>query len=237
MENRSIKIFAVIVALGSLLASCNKMNTDKQVYVDSYIHTINNRAGVPVYNLVHSAFCYSALKDVSVKGSTGSATALPSSTVNGFSFFTKIDSASYQTTPPAADFYTYNATYDSGDAVIVVDPTSGQSLVPAQELTATKTATDIVMNCKPVATAEAYKVRIFSDSGDVTAKALIFESNFLVPADRTANLNIPFSLTNLSQYLSSNLSFEVSAFIFEQGQDTYEAVSTATLRKMFTTSN
>jgi len=237
MEKRSLIVFTVVVALGSLLTSCNKLVIDKQVYVDSYIHSIYNRAGIPVYNVVHSAFCYSALKDVSVKGLTGTSTPLTKGTVNQYSFFSTIDSASYKTIPPAFDTYTYNVTYDSGDAAIVVDPTSGQSLVPAQELTATRTATDIVMDCKLVANAEAYKIRIFYDDGDATSRLMIYESNFLVPTSTTANLNIPFSLIDLSQYLNYNLSFEVSAFIFEQNQDTYEAVSTATIRKLFTTSN
>jgi hypothetical protein len=236
MEKRSFIVFTVVVALGSLLTSCNKFVADKQVYVDSYIHAINNRAGIPVYNVVHSAFSYSALKDVSVTGSTGSAIGLTRGTFDAFSFYSPIDSAAYKTTLPAADIYTYTGTYDTGDSFTVSDLTSGGSLAPAQGMKATKSATDIVLDCSPVANAEAYKIRIFYDNDDGNPRVMIDESNFLVPTSATANLTIPFSLVDLSQYLNYYLSFEVSAFIFEQGQNTFEAVSTATVRNKFVTS-
>lgn len=237
MENRSLKIFMVIIALGSLLTSCNKVVVDKKVYVDSYIHAIYNRAGVPVYNVLHSTFCYSALSGVSVKGTAGTAISLTRGVSDGFSFFTKIDSTAYKLAVPAADTYTYSATYESGDATTATDLTSGASLLPAKGLTATKTTTDIVLTWKAVTNAEAYKIRIFYDDGDISAKAMIYESDFLVPTNSSSDLTIPFSLTNLGQYLNSNISFEVSSFIFEQGQDTYEAVSSATYRNKFGTTN
>lgn len=234
MENRSLKIFAAVFVMGSILVSCNKIVVDKQVYVDSYIHSIYNRAGVPVYSVLHSAFCYSALSNVSVKGTTVSATTLTRGVVDGYSFFTQIDSTTYKLTVPAADTYTYSATYEAGDAFTTTDLTKGTSLLPAKGLTASKTTTDIVLTWKPVANVEAYKVRIFSDEGDATSRTMIYESDFLVPLNTTSDLTIPYSLVNLGSYLNSSyLSFEVSSFIFEQGQDTYEAVSSATFRNKF----
>ena len=237
MKNRLFKIFAVAVVLIPILVSCKKIVVDKQVYVDSYIHSINNRAGVPVYGLVHSAFCYTALSGVSVKGSTGSAMVLSKGSVDGFSFFSTIDSTSYKTTAPASDTYSYNATYASGETTIVTDLTSGQSLLPAKLQTPTKTATDIVLVWSPVPNADAYKIRIYFDDGSQSARAMFYESNFLVPSSPTNDLTVPFSLTNLSQYLNSYLSFEISAFIFEKDQDSFEAVSTVTYRNKFITSN
>ena len=237
MKNRSFRIFALSAALISLLASCKKIVVDNQVYVDSYIHAINNRAGVPVYGLVHSAYSNTALSGVSVKGSTGSALALTKGAVDGYSFFSIIDSTSYKTTAPASDTYTYNATYVSGAVAIVTDLTSGQPLLPARLQTPNKTATDIVLVWSPVVNADAYKVRIYFDDGGQSTRAMIYESNFLVPSSLINDLTIPFSLANLSQYLTSYLTFEVSAFIFEKDQDTFEAVSTATYRNKFITSN
>ncbi|MEI7422370.1 MAG: hypothetical protein WCK18_09755 [Prolixibacteraceae bacterium] len=237
MENRLLRIFTVVVALGSLLTSCTKVTVDKKVYVDSYIHSIYNRSGQPVFSVLHSAFCYAALSGVSVKGSTGSATTLAKGTVDGFSFYTQIDSTNYKTTPPFPDTYTYTATYEAGDVFTGTELTSGAYLLPAVGLNATKTTTDIVLAWKPVSNAGAYKVRIFYDDGSATARTMIYESDFLVPLSATADLSIPYSLTNLSQYLNSYISFEVSAFIFQQGQDTYEAVSSATCRNKFLSSN
>lgn len=237
MENRSLKIFAVVFVIGSMLASCSKIVVDKNIYVDSYNHSIYNRSGIPVYSVLHSAFCYSALSGVSVKGSTVSATELSKGIVDGFSFYTKIDSTSYRLTAPAADTYTYSATYEAGDAVTATDLTKGVSLLPAKGLIASKNTTDIVLTWKPVASAEAYKVRIFTDEGDATSRKMIYESDFLVPLNTTSDLTILYSLVTLGSYLTSNLSFEVSSFIFEQGQDTYEAVSSATYRNKFGTSN
>lgn len=237
MENRSLKIFAVVFVMGSMLASCNKVEVDNKVYVDSYIHSIYNRSGIPVYNVLHSSFCYSALTGVSVKGTTGSAITLTRGVVDGFSFYTRIDSTAYKLTVPAADTYTYSATYESGTAGTASNTTSGSSLLPAKGLTATKTTTDIVLTWKPVTNAEAYKVRIFYDDGDATARMMIYESDYLVPTNATSDLTIPFSLTNLGQYLNSFLSFEVSSFAFEKGLDTYEAVSSATVRNKFGTTN
>ena len=237
MENRSLKIFAVVFVMGSMLVSCNKTVVDKKVYVDSYIHSIYNRSNIPVYSVLHSAFCYSALSSVSAKGSTGSATVLTKGAVDGYSFYSPIDSSAYKLTVPAPDTYTYTATYEAGDTYTATDPTSGAYLLPASGLTATKTTTDIVLTWHPVAKAEAYKIRIFYDDGGATALTMIYESDFLVPAGTSTDLTLPFSLTNLSQYLNSYLSFEVSSFIFEQGQDTYQAVSSATCRKNFGFSN
>ena len=233
MENRVLKIFTITITLIPFLVSCTKIAVDNQVYADSYIHAIKNRAGVPVYGLVHSAFCYTALSDVSVKGITGSATALSKGSVDLLSFFSKIDSTTYKTIPPAADTYTYTATYASGGAATVSDVTSGKSLLPAILQTPTKTMTDIVLIWKPVANADAYKVRIFYDDGIDPARTMFYDSNFLVPASLTTDLTLPFSLIDLSQYLNFYLSFEVSAFIFEKDQDTYEAVSSTTYRNKF----
>jgi len=237
MENRSIRIFTVVVALGSLLTSCTKVAVDKKVYVDSYIHSIYNRSGVPVFSVLHSAFSYAALSSVSVKGLTGSANTLTKATSDGFSFYTQIDSANYKLTPPFPDTYSYTATYSAGDTFTATDPTSGAYLLPATNLTATKTTTDIVLTWKPVTNAGAYKVRIFYDDVPNVARTMIYESDFLVPLNTTSDLTIPYSLTDLSQYLNSYISFEVSSFIFQQGQDTYEAVSSATCRNKFAPSN
>jgi hypothetical protein len=233
MKNRSFKIFAVAVLLVSVMSSCKKTVVDEQIYVDSYVHSIFDKNGVPVYNVIHSAYSFTKLASVSVTGGSGPITLPPNSNNDGYSFFTKIDSAVYKTTVPAATTYTYNGTYNNGNTITRVDATSGKSLEPAKQLNAVKTVTDIVLSWKPVANVEAYKIRIFSEDRTSNVTSLIYESNFLVPNDATTDLSVPFSLISFSQYLDSNISFEVSSFIFETNQDTFEAVSVTTFKKYF----
>jgi hypothetical protein len=230
-----------IVILGvtavAMLASCNKTETDTDVYIDSYIQSIFNKQGVPVYNVVHTAYSYVKLSSVSVSGTSGQTIQLTNYLNNGFSFYTPLltaqDSATYKTTVPAPDSYTYKATNENGEVVSKVDATTAASLMPAQQLNAVKNTTDIVLSWQPVLNVEAYKVRIYSEDLQSHASTLIFESGFLVPVDATSVLSIPFSLVSFSQYLSTNLIFEVSSFIFQSKQDTYQAVSVATTKKYF----
>ncbi len=239
MGKHFLRIFVIVFGLAILFSSCTKTVEDKSVYVDSYIHSIYNRAGVPVYNVMHTAYSFSKLSSVTVSGATGSATTLNSVGLSGYSFvslhipFTTEDSLAYKTTVPAPGTYTYKATYENGDAVSLVNATVDKSLPPVSQLAATKTTTDIVLAWKPVTAVEAYKVRIYSEDIDTKLSTLIYESDFLAPKDATSDLSIPFSLISFSQYLSTNLYFEVSAFIFEANSDFYHASSAATIKKYF----
>jgi len=228
------KIFTVIVVLGAILSSCTKTEVDKTVYIDSYMHSFLNKLGTPVYSVVHSAYSFTKLGSVTVTGTATAVKPLTDMSVSGegFSFYLQPDSASYQPTVPAAESFTYNVTYSDGTTATNIDAVS-KSLVPAQEVTATKGTTDINLTWKPVANSEAYKVRVFSTDLSSQVKTLIYESSFLVPKDASTDLSVPFSLISISSYLSTNLTFEVSAFIFETGQDTYEAVSVANTTKYF----
>jgi hypothetical protein len=229
---QSFKIFTVVAVLGAILSSCTKTEVDKTVYIDSYVHSFMNKAGIPVYSVVHSAYCFTKLSSVTVTGTATAVKPLTDMSGDGFSFYLQPDTLSYMPAVPAAESFTYNITYSDGAVATKIDAVS-KSLVPAQQVTATKGSTDITLTWKPVANTEAYKVRIFSTDLTSQAKTLIFESNFLVPKDATTDLSVPFSLISISSYLSTNLTFEVSAFIFEQGKDTYEAVSVANTMAYF----
>jgi hypothetical protein len=232
MERRYSLFFAIVVVLFTLLSSCSKTVVDKDVFVDSYIHSIFSRKGVPLYAVMHTAYSFTKISGISVSGASGKIL-LNNYSGDGFSFFSSPDTASYTTTIPAPDSYTYNVTYSSGESVSKVDATVAKSVVPVPQLNAVKNTTDIVLSWKPVAGTEAYKVRIFSEDATNKTNTLIFESDFLVPKDATSDLSIPFSLVSFSQYLSTNVSFEVSAFIFELNQDTYNAVSATRVKKYF----
>lgn len=227
MEKYSFKIFTVVISL-VVLSSCSKTVVDKSVYVDSYIHSIYNRAGVPVYSVTHTAYSFTKLSSVTVTGAvSGTTIPLTDFSSTGYSFYTPVDSTKYTTTIPSPESYTFKATYDNGEIATMVDATVAKYLLPAQQVNAVKDATYITLSWKPVTGVEAYKIRVLSES------TLIYESDFLTPKDATSDLSVPFTLTSLSQYLSTNLFFEVSAFIFEQDQDTFHAVSAATIKKNF----
>ena len=226
MEKYSFKSFMVVISL-VVLSSCSKTVVDKSVYVDSYIHSIYNRDGVPVYSVMHTAYSFTKLSSVTVTGGVSGTTIPLTDFSNGYSFYTPVDSTKYATTVPSPESFTFKATYDNGEIATKVDAIVAQYLMPAQQVNAVKDATYITLSWKPVTSVEAYKVRIFSES------TLIDESDFFTPQNATSDLSVPFTLTSLSQYLSTNLSFEVSAFIFEQGQDTFHAVSAATIKKNF----
>ena len=228
----SFKFLAVTVLTLATLSSCTKTEVDKTVYIDSYVHSFMNKAGTPVYSVVHSAYSFTKLTSVTVTGTATAVKSLKDMAGDGFSFYSQPDSASYLPAVPAGENFTYNFTYSDGTTAVKTDAVS-KSLVPAQQVTATKNTTDITLTWKPVTNSEAYKVRIFSADLTTQVKTLIYESSFLVPKDATTDLSIPFSLISISSYLSSNLTFEVSAFIFEQGKDTYEAVSVANTTKYF----
>lgn len=225
---KKITFFAVISLAVVLFASCNKTIVNKEIYVDSYVHSIFDKNGVPVYNVSHTAYCFTKLAGVTVTGSSSSPIQLTDYS-NGYSYYVPTDTLKYKTTPPAPEVFTYDVTYANGDTARRTDAIIAKSLLPAQQLTALKTATDIVLSWKPVANVEAYKIRIFSQDPVTGSKLLIYESDFFAPKDPTADLSVPYSLVSFSNYLSTNLFFEVSAFIFEQGHDTYHAVSAATV--------
>ncbi len=235
MEKSFIKFITIVIGLAIVLSSCTKTIVDKQVYVDSYIHSIFNKAGIPVYNVMHTAYSFTKISSVSVTGASSAAIQLTNVGDNGFSFYTPIekDTASYKLAVPTPDTYTYKATLEIGDVVSAVNSTVAKSLMPVTQLSAVKNPTDIVLSWKPVANVEAYKVRIYSEDTTSKLSVLIYESNFLVPKDATSDLSIPFSLTSLSQYLDSNLTFEVSAFIFETNSDYFQATSTTAIKKYF----
>lgn len=232
MKKQLLKLLTGIFLLALILSSCNKTVVNKEIYVDSYIHSIYDKNGVPVYNVFHTAYSFSKLSGVKVTGSSGTQIQLKDYS-NGYSFYTPVDTSKYKTVPPAPESFTYDITYSNGDTARRVDATVARSLMPAQQLAAVKTATDIVVSWKPVANVEAYKVRIFSQDPVTNNNILIYESDFLVPKDATSDLSIPYSLVSLSNYLSTNLSFEVSSFIFEQNKDTFHAVSVTTVKKYF----
>ena len=232
MERRYSIFFVVVGILFTILSSCSKTVVDKEVFVDSYIHSIYSRNRVPIYAVMHTAYSFTKISSMSVTGASGKIL-LNNFSGDGFSFYNDPDTASYSTTIPAPDSYTYQVTYSSGESESKVDATVAKSVVPVPKLDAVKGATDIVLSWKPVAGTEAYKVRIFTEVAATKTNTLIFESDFLVPKDATSDLSIPFSLVSFSQYLSTNVSFEVSAFIFELNQDSYNAVSATRIKKYF----
>ncbi len=225
MKN-SFKIFTVVAVLVAILSSCTKTEVDKTVYIDSYVHSFLNKAGTTVYSVVHSAYSFTKLSSVTVTGSATAVKSLKDMAGDGFSFYSQPDSVSYLPAVPAAENFTYNVTYSDGTTAVKTDAVS-KSLVPAQQVTATKGSSDINLTWKPVTNSEAYKVRVFSTDLISNVKTLILESNFIGPKDAISDLSVSISLISISSYLSTNLTFEVSAFIFETGKDTYEAVSVA----------
>ena len=238
MENRSFKFFSAALLLFAVLSSCTKTVVDKEVYVDSYIRSIFNTTDTiesnryPVYSVMHSAYCFTKLGSIGVTGSVTPAVQLTDFGDQGFSFYNNPDSSKYTATVPSPETYTYNVSYASGEVASKIDATIAESLMPARKLNAVKNATDITLSWKPVANAEAYKIRIWALDSN-SQNALIYESDFLVPKDAITDLSMPFSLVSFSQYLSTTITFEVSAFIFEQNQDTYNAVSVTTIQRNF----
>lgn len=229
MKNRLFNAFVAGLFLVSVLVSCTKTEVDTSVYVDSYINAIVDN-GITKYSVMHTAYSFVELSSVGVKGTAGVSTPLANFSDQGFSFYTPVDAAKYSTTVPTADSYTFDVVYLSGEKTTKTNATNGKFLLPAQQVTASKTSSDIVLSWKPVAGSEAYKVRIFTEDPVTLKSILIYESDYLVPKDATTDLSIPFSLVSLSPYLSNNLIFDVSAFIFEQGKDTFHAVSAASVK-------
>jgi hypothetical protein len=229
MRNKLFRAFVAGFFLVSVLISCTKTEVDTSVYVDSYINSIIDN-GVTKYSVMHSAYSFVELTSVGVKGTGGTSVPLANFSDQGYSFYTPVNASVYTTAVPAADSYTYDVIYATGETTVKTNATNGKSLVPAQQLNAEKTATDILLTWKPVANSEAYKIRIFTEDPVTLKTTLIYESGYLVPKDATSDLSIPFSLISMSPYLSYNLIFDVSAFIFEQGQDTFHAVSVASVK-------
>jgi len=229
MKKQLVNIFAVSIFFVAVLSSCTKSVDNKQVYVDSYINSIYSRTGVPIYAVIHTAYSYNKLSSVSVTGTGGAAVPLNDPAKLGLSFYTDpTDTTLYKPAVPAPDNYTYNVLYPSGAAAVYMDATVASALLPAQQLTATKSNTDIVLTWKAVANTNAYKVRVFNFDG--TSTTLIYESDFLTPKDATSDLSFPFPLSNFTNYSLNSLSFEVSAFLFEQDQTTFNAVSVTTTK-------
>lgn len=229
MRKHSFALFAAVIFLFTVLSSCNDTEEIKDVFVDSYIHSIFDNSGIPVYTVMHTAYSFSKIGSVKVTGTTSPANQLIDFSGDGFSFYNKPDLTAYKPVVPAAETFTYNVVYDDGAVAAKTNAIVAKSVAPVQQLTAEKTSTDIKLSWKPAADAEAYKVRIFSTDLTSGKKGIIYESNFLVPKDNTTDLSIPFSLISLSPYLSTTLTFEVSAFIFEAGQDTYQSISVASV--------
>lgn len=238
MNNRLLKISSLVVISLFFLPSCNKNTIDNTLHVDSYINAIYNNAGVPVYSVMHTAYSYSKLTSVSVKGSSGTINLTNVSNL-GFSFYTPLDnatdSAKYTTAVPSADSFTYNGTFDTGEATVQNDVISGASVAPVAQLNPVKTVSDIQVSWQQTPNAQAYKVRIYSQNTNTIpyTNTLFFESDFLVPTDATTAPLLTFPLSNFTQYISGNMLFEVDAFIFESKQDTYEAVSATTVKRYF----
>lgn len=233
MQKHSFSIFTVVLFLLAAFTSCNKSEETQEVYVDSYIHSYPNKAGIPVYTMMHTTYSFSKLSSIGVTGTISPVSQLVPFSVDGMSFYNKPDSAAYTLTVPAAETFTYNVIYDNGVIASRTNSVGTKSVAPVQQLVTEKTATDIKLSWKAAANSEAYKVRIFSDDVTTNEKKLIYETNFLVPKDTTTDLSIPFSLISLSPYLSTNLTFEVSAFIFEAEQDTYQSISVVQTKGYF----
>jgi hypothetical protein len=233
MEKRLLFFLSVTLVMITMLSSCNKIEENRDVYIDSYINSIFDKKGVPVYAVMHTAYSFAALNSVKVTGSGGSSVQLGSMSNGGFSFYSILDSASYKSTIPDPANYTYAVTYDDGETASKSNAILAKSLSPAQQLNAVKSSTEIVLSWKAVTNAEAYKIRIFREDASTKENVLIYESDYLIPKVGLTDLSIPFSLSGFSTYIDSNLSFEVSAFIFEQKQDTFHAVSVTTIKKYF----
>src|SRR5665647_1934345 len=114
MKN-SFKIFTVVAVLGAILSSCTKTEVDKTVYIDSYVHSFLNKAGIPVYSVVHSAYSFTKLDIVTVTGTATAVKPLYDLAGDGFSFYSQAqaqpDTAIYMPAPPATESFTYNITY------------------------------------------------------------------------------------------------------------------------------
>lgn len=233
MEKFFYKILVAVAMMLFFLTSCTKDQVDENVYADSYIHSIFNSSGVPVYAVMHTSYSFKPLTSVSVSGGAAGSIQLSNPKPDGFAFFSVYPASTYKTTVPPPANYSYDATYETGETVKKTDETVTQSLQPARQLDAVKTSTDIVTSWKAVANVEAYKLRIYWKDPTTAEKKLIYDSNFLVPKDATSDLSFPISVISLSQYLTSELTFEVSAFIFQKNRDTYHAVSTASILRIF----
>lgn len=231
MKKISLHIFAALILPVTLL-SCSKTPTDENVYVDSYIHSKLDDSDAPVYAMMHTAYSFKPLSGVVVSGPSVSIQPTNPSG-DGFAFYSVIPTASYLPAIPVPGSYSYSTTYQTGETVTKVDATVAKSLEPPRELDAIKGATDIAITWKPVANAEAYKLRIYSDNATTLEKNLIFDSSFLIPKDATSDLSFPISVISFSQYLTNNMTFEVSAFIFQDTRNAYHAVSSASVTRFF----
>lgn len=221
---------AVIVSVSSL--SCSKTQVDENVYVDSYIHSILDASNEPVYAVMHTAYSFKPLSGVVVNGPL--VNIQPTNpTGDGFSFYTVIPAASYTTTVPGPGDYSYTSTYQTGGSVTKSDATIAKSLTPPRQLEVIRGTNDITVKWQAVENAEAYKVRIFSDNPTTLATDLIFDSSFLIPNDATSDLSFPVSAGSFEGYMTNNMIFEVSAFIFQDSWNSYHAMSTSKVTKLF----
>jgi hypothetical protein len=233
MEKFSYRILATFTVSFVLLFSCTKDQVDENVYADSYVHSIFNSSGVPVYAVMHTAYSFQPLTSVSVSGGSAGSVQLPNPSSDTFAFYSVYPASSYKTTVPSPANYTYDVTYETGETIKKADEIVAQSLQPARQLDAVKTSTDIVVSWKAVTNVEAYKLRIYSKDPTTSEKKLIYDSNFMIPKDATSDLSFSISVISLSQYLTTELTFEVTSFIFQEKWDTYHAVSTASIVRFF----
>lgn len=231
MKKISLQIFAAVILTG-IVVSCSKVPSDDNVYVDSYIHSVLSDSDVPVYAMMHTAYSFKPLSGVVVSGpSVNIQPTNPSG--DGFAFFSVIPPASYSSTIPVPGSYSYSSTYQTGELVTKTDATVAKSLEPPMELDVTKGATDIAITWKAVANAEAYKVRIFIDNPTTLEKNLVFDSNFQLPKDALSDLSYLISVVEFRPYLTNNMTFEVSAFIFQETRNSFHAVSSASVTRFF----
>ncbi len=234
MKKHSLTTFTVVLFLLGAITSCNKSEVTQEVFVDSYIHSYPGLTGAPVYAMMHTAYSFSMINSIGVTGSTSPASQLVPFSPDGLSFYNKPDSAAYKTTVPAAETFTYNVIFSDGTLATRSNSTGTKAVAPVQQLAVNKTPaaapTDLTLTWKAAPSAEAYKVRIFYQDPAISSKTLIYESNFLVPKDNATDLSIPFPLNGLTLYALTDLFFEVSAFIFEEGKDTYQSVSIVQIR-------
>jgi hypothetical protein len=234
MQKHSFTAFPVVLFLLAAFTSCNKSEVTQEVFVDSYIHSYPSQSGVPVYTIMHTAYSFSMMNSIGVTGSATPVKQLVPFSPDGLSFYNKPDSATYKTTVPAAETFTYNVIFSDGNIATRSNSTGTKSVAPVQQLAVKKTPaaapTDLTLTWKAATSAEAYKIRIFHQDPATLSKVLIYESNFLVPKDNATDLSIPFPLNGLTLYALTDLFFEVSAFIFEEGKDTYQSVSITQIR-------
>ncbi|MEI7830262.1 MAG: hypothetical protein WCI31_10855 [Prolixibacteraceae bacterium] len=237
MKKYFLKSLAILV-LFTLVSSCKKTEVTKEVFADSYINSIVGTNGTPVFAMIHSAYSFTKMTGVIVKGATGSTTTLQNFNGDGFAFYMDVaDKSLYKAAIPSAESFTYNVTYSDGTTATKVNSVAAKSILPAQQMVLSKDAINITLKWQAVVNCEAYKVSIsrvdsvFSTS--LKVNTLIYQSSYLVPKDATTDLSIPFAITSFppsDSYTDRKLvgfKFDVAAFIFEQGQDSFEAVSTA----------